>query len=598
MVHQLPTLSQINDLAQQGQLSRAVSLIEQAVREAPQNGQAWHLAGIIRRKVSDNTGAVTALERAIALGQAQAEVRNSLGLAYEDIGDLAKAEAAFAKAVISDRGYIPALTNHARILSRLGRYAEAEATLCDALQHQAKSPDVLNALGMVLIDAGRSDEAESVYRQSLALKPDSRVALIRLGQSMREQGRSDEAVALYRSGRTTIGESPEFIHALAGAMVENGEWRAAENELERLCAAAPNYFQAHRSLARLRREYGSDRDCYDSFRRLAAEHPDQPVVWLEWVAMLLHYRDYAAALEVIEAASNRFALEQLTFAKAVALSETGANDDAERLFGHLASSACGTSQTGLTSRARNAIRMQDLSLAERLSAQAVRQDPRDQFALAYLGLAWRLRGDPRELWLHDYNCQVQQVPLDYLADADRLETLTALLRTLHKASNHPPDQSLRNGTQTEGALLSRPHPVLRELRQAIEIAVNEYVAQLPDDDQHPFYQRKRSDLRFSGSWSVRLTTAGYHQAHVHQEGWISSALHLVVPPHASDEAADAGKLVLGEPPVELLTHLGPRRIVTPREGHLTLFPSSLWHGTVPFVGGHERLTVAFDMLPT
>jgi hypothetical protein len=70
-----------------------------------------------------------------------------------------------------------------------------------------------------------------------------------------------------------------------------------------------------------------------------------------------------------------------------------------------------------------------------------------------------------------------------------------------------------------------------------------------------------------------------------------------VPPVKDGEPDNAGALVLGEPPAELALGLPPRRIVRPKEGHLVLFPSSMWHGTVPFEGGNERLTVAFDVVP-
>jgi hypothetical protein len=69
---------------------------------------------------------------------------------------------------------------------------------------------------------------------------------------------------------------------------------------------------------------------------------------------------------------------------------------------------------------------------------------------------------------------------------------------------------------------------------------------------------------------------------------------------AADAAAgsDAGCLVLGVPPAELGLALPPLRVVRPREGHLVLFPSCLWHGTVPFDEDEARLTVAFDLQPT
>jgi hypothetical protein len=62
-------------------------------------------------------------------------------------------------------------------------------------------------------------------------------------------------------------------------------------------------------------------------------------------------------------------------------------------------------------------------------------------------------------------------------------------------------------------------------------------------------------------------------------------------------ATDAGCLVLGVPPADLGLALAPLRVVRPREGHLVLFPSCLWHGTVPFEDDQARLTVAFDVQP-
>lgn len=582
---------------QSGDVAGAALAIAEVVAADPANAAGWQLAGMIRRRAGDNPGAVAALEQAIALGLSSAEVWNSLGLAHEDTGNLVGAEAAFARSAGAGGTYTPGITNHARLLGRLGRHAEAEALLRAALERQPKAPDLLNALGALLIEAGRADEAEGVYRTSLALRADNRVTVIRLGQTLREQGRADEAIALYKARRAALGDSPEFVNALAGALVDNGEWAAAEAELERLCAAAPGYFPAHRGLARLAREHGSAKDGYRSFRKLVADFPDERAVWLEWISLLLKYGDFAEALEVIDAASRRFQSEQLVHSRAVVLSETGRPYEAEALFRALSDTAAGTVQAVLTTRARNAILLHDYALAESLAAQAVQQDPLDQFALAYLGLAWRLRSDARELWLHDYERQARQIALGDLADPGQMEALRDHLRGLHVAKAHPPDQSLRGGTQTDGALLTRPHPVIRRLREGIERAVAQYIEELPDDDGHPYYRRKTGAFRFAGSWSVRLTTAGFHVAHIHPEGWISSALHLVVPPRTQGEAADAGALVLGEPPAEMRTGLAPRHVVTPREGHLVLFPSSMWHGTKPFAGGHERLTVAFDIAP-
>ncbi|MFW5927161.1 MAG: putative 2OG-Fe(II) oxygenase, partial [Wenzhouxiangella sp.] len=64
-----------------------------------------------------------------------------------------------------------------------------------------------------------------------------------------------------------------------------------------------------------------------------------------------------------------------------------------------------------------------------------------------------------------------------------------------------------------------------------------------------------------------------------------------------DDGDHAGHIQFGQPPVELELGLEPRRIIRPRPGHLALFPSYMWHGTVPFEDDEPRITIAFDMVP-
>ncbi|MFX8381746.1 putative 2OG-Fe(II) oxygenase [Acinetobacter baumannii] len=37
--------------------------------------------------------------------------------------------------------------------------------------------------------------------------------------------------------------------------------------------------------------------------------------------------------------------------------------------------------------------------------------------------------------------------------------------------------------------------------------------------------------------------------------------------------------------------------VKPERGMLVLFPSYMWHGTVPFEGDDRRMTIALDVVP-
>ncbi len=118
--------------------------------------------------------------------------------------------------------------------------------------------------------------------------------------------------------------------------------------------------------------------------------------------------------------------------------------------------------------------------------------------------------------------------------------------------------------------------------------------ELPDDPGHPFLSRKTSALGFATAWSVRLRSNGFHINHFHPKGWLSSALYVDIP-DTLDEAH--GALAFGVPDAAFGLDLTPRRIEVPSPGKLVIFPSYLWHGTLPFESDQPRLTVAFDALP-
>ena len=209
----------------------------------------------------------------------------------------------------------------------------------------------------------------------------------------------------------------------------------------------------------------------------------------------------------------------------------------------------------------------------------------------YAAILWRLTGDPRGRWLDAGGALVKVI--DLTPSLPPLDRLADVLRGLHRARNQHLDQSVRGGTQTDGELFARIEPEIRATRAAVAEAVGSYVAALPPrDPRHPTLAPRRDrPPRFAGSWSVRLTDAGAHASHVHPAGWISSALYIALP---DDLPGDAGSLTLGAPQAELRRDLPPERVVAPQPGQLVLFPSTMWHGTIPFEAG-ERLTIAFDV---
>ncbi|HVY85544.1 MAG TPA: putative 2OG-Fe(II) oxygenase [Caulobacterales bacterium] len=226
--------------------------------------------------------------------------------------------------------------------------------------------------------------------------------------------------------------------------------------------------------------------------------------------------------------------------------------------------------------------------------------PLDQSTIGYEALALRMLGDPRYGELYDYTRLVRaydiQAPAGFASADEFNQALAERLRALHISTRHPLNQSLRGGTQTDRSL-PLSDPLIGAFFDFARQSVEAYAGNLDEASSHPVDARKAPAHRVAGSWSVRLAAGGFHINHVHPAGWLSSAYYVEVPPDVADEAAQAGWLKFGEP-ASATPGCTPDFAVQPKVGRLVLFPSYMWHGTVPFAAGAERLTIAFDVVPS
>lgn len=379
---------------------------------------------------------------------------------------------------------------------------------------------------------------------------------------------------------------PELLFADAAAGAEHGR-PAPFARLEAMIAASPDWVEGHFRLAQFRIEFGQDAPLAGIEAALTAQ-PDNPSLWHRYL-MLLAAQDRHA-----EAAAHTAALRRrIGNVPGLCLLEAryaGLAGEAERA-GRLLEGLPDDLPELAYQKVRNALQRGAADHAARLlAAMQIRGDMR-LWALAEL--TWRATGDPRHSWLLPEGALLSGFDLD-LTEND-FALLCESLRMMHRSRSAPPSQSLRGGTQTRGHLHLRGAPALVPLFEAFRGAIASYVRSLPAiDSAHPLAPMVAQPPVITASWSVRLTGGGFHIPHIHSDGLLSSACHLVVPDKAD---ADEGVLEIGRPPPDLAPDLalslGPIARFTPVPGRLVLFPSFLYHATTAFPSG-ERLTAVFD----
>lgn len=403
-----------------------------------------------------------------------------------------------------------------------------------------------------------------------------------------------DAQPLYEQARALAPNNAALLVGLAAARAAAGNGEQGAAELDAALRAVPQWLEGHQQLAQLMATLGRPGEATRSLEQAIARTPASRPLW----ECLLHVERrrgaYASLRDIVERAEAAGVHSpEFPIFRAIHAAEFDPDIRPPALF----DGAPADSAQALDSwRIRHLLRLGEAKAALPLIDRAIEGGDANAELWAYASTAWRMTDDPRLEWLEGDSRLVSVMDMsDLLPPIDRLADT---LRSLHTAKGEYLDQSVRGGTQTDGPLFCRIDPVIRQLRAAVTSAVQRHVAQLPPiDPSHPVLRQRRDRrVRFSGSWSVRLRSGGHHANHVHPLGWLSSALYVALPAKDPTGAPDSGWLTLGQPDEKLGVDLPPRRTIEPIPGRLVLFPSGMWHGTVPFAEG-QRLTVAFDVAP-
>jgi tetratricopeptide (TPR) repeat protein len=491
----------------------------------------------------------------------------------------------------------------------LSQSAAAETAFRHAAQLAPRNAHIHSNFGNLLRTAGRLQEASDAYRNAVSADPNFASAWFKLGLMLRFLGKPKEALTCYDRAEHLGVQGPELLDARGSTLIDLGEIDQALRQIKTLTETFPQHSSGHVTLANLLWQYGESmqpsQDPLPIFRQSADAQPANGQLQLAYIGFLLEIRQTEEALQRIRQLRQREEAPVLMALEADALDRLGELQQAGALYNKSYQSFGQNDTAFLNSYARHLFKSGHWDHAANMAERATLLNPLDQEGWANLGTAWRLLDDPREYWLMDYDLLITSVavepPTGYQSMAAFLEELRPALDSRHKSSREPAQQSLRGGSQTEGQLFGRNDPVIDKAETALISAVNRHIANLPDDPAHPFLSRKTNQVKMLGSWSVKLRSSGNHVNHIHSKGWVSSAFYVSLPDSVKNSESQenpAGWICFGQPPDELGLNLLPRRSIQPKEGYLALFPSYMWHGTVPFTDTTARVSIAFDMITT
>jgi tetratricopeptide (TPR) repeat protein len=581
---------------ERGAPSEAVALLQAVIEAAPRSGPAFHLLGLSLFQLGDLDGAERAFRASVGFDK-RPSVYCNLGEVLERRGRAPEAEKAYRAGLGLDRRHAPCAIGLAGLLCGLGRPLEALQVTNPLVASPDAAVGALEVHTEALKRAGRLEESLGVAERAVAAG--SRFAILDIASTLRELGRNAEAEAAARRGFDIAGNHPAVWMVLGRIMQDQSRHDEAEAAYRRALELNPLDAMAHQSLAELLWARTADPEKasvpLDSVLR---QKPTAALAGLkaklltragkpdEAYAFLADFTRRTPEDPILQAAAATAAIHAGRHAAGLAHAEQAASlaQGLPRISALLAECCLATGQPDRCAE---------------IVAPLLAQRPHDQQFIAMQATAWRLMGDPRYGEVYDYDRMVG----DFIIEAPKgwptleayLADLAETLKSMHAMRGDPLDQSLRNGTQTDENLVLSTNPVIQAFFRQAQAPIRAYMASL-GKGRDPLRSRNQGGYHVKGAWSVRLQPNGFHADHLHPEGWLSSAFYVELP-KAVDENGHEGWIKFGQPGAPTQPALEAEHFVRPAPGKLVLFPSYMWHGTVPFSGDETRLTMAFDVVP-
>tara|TARA_B100000941_G_scaffold256177_1_gene205337 strand:- start:3700 stop:4977 length:1278 start_codon:yes stop_codon:yes gene_type:complete len=182
-----------------------------------------------------------------------------------------------------------------------------------------------------------------------------------------------------------------------------------------------------------------------------------------------------------------------------------------------------------------------------------------------------------------------------LIDVKFIETLNNSIDTL--GVNLKKQPLLINGRQSAGNIFNIKNSLIQNLKDIIYKKIEFYKKLFLNDD---IALIKNWPERYTNlGWFVEMDEDGSLKTHIHKRGWISGSFYLKMPKNKKKDEGNIFFTLDGAnyPKGNKEIYQFDRKVIDLKIGDIVLFPSSLFHGTIPTKSKEQRRCFAFDVSP-
>ncbi|MAU25073.1 MAG: hypothetical protein CL706_06665 [Chloroflexi bacterium] len=200
------------------------------------------------------------------------------------------------------------------------------------------------------------------------------------------------------------------------------------------------------------------------------------------------------------------------------------------------------------------------------------------------------------------NCYFCREPFDYikkyklpensLFNQDLVENFLSDIQKAHFSKKG--QTLLKNGYQSSGNLFNLEFDSVVQVKKIITKNISKYRTFFKNSNEG-FIKNWPNKYRLYG-WIIVMQSGGMLKPHMHKEGWLSSSIYLKLPEKNKKNEGDIEFSLTGaDYPTD--GKIYKHEIMETLYGDMIMFPSSLFHSTIPFNSKKERVVLAFDLIP-
>jgi uncharacterized protein (TIGR02466 family) len=472
-----------------------------------------------------------------------------------------------------------------------GKNREAIVSFRKMLAIEPRLAEIHFNVAVILGQLGENNDAIISYRKTLQLKPDFTAAHFNLGILLQAQASLPAAATHYRKA---IALEPGFFEALGNlgtVLQQSGQLVDAEHCYRRALALHPDA-RGHVNLGTTLYDQGKHDEAILAFREAIKIDPHCADAWNNLGETL---RDRGQMVEAIKCYERALVVQADHGRAKYNLGEyfclAGRLLEAVPYF---ASSNFADAQERVL---QCLYKTQQFEIFKQKFDQLAAHNRHNSVLLATLSTHYAINFGVENSYAF---CKK---PMDYVLHS-RIEELAApnspflnvLLRDIqHLASAERKQGRLYYGTQSAGNLLKRPEPSFQKLAGLIRQQIAQYQKHYAESSDELIISFPR-EIEFASSWYLRMKQGGYLTSHIHEEGWISGCVYLKLPTKNTGREGSFAYGTDGDDYPRLHDNF-PSQVVDLHVGDAVLFPSSLFHRTLPFHSDQDRVCVAFDVKP-